>query len=120
GGVKGARFATALPTGLFALRRRKQYEGVYVRTTNTSHPTDTVPCMEQPYQTRALMVPLDPTPAQEQLLRTYCGAARFAYNWTIGLVKEDLDARTHEREEGVGESELTKCLSWSVYSMTPL
>ena len=67
-----------------------------------------------------MVVPLDPTPAQQQLLRSYFGAARFAYNWTIGLVKENLDVRTHEREEGVGESDLTKSLSWTTYSMTPL
>ena len=75
--------------------------------------------MEQTIQTRAVVVPLDPTPAQDQLLRSYCGSARFAYNWTIGKVKENLDARSREREEGVGESDLTKSLSWSPYSMTP-
>ncbi len=76
--------------------------------------------MEQPFQTRAVVVPLDPTPAQEQLLRSYCGAARFAYNWTIGLVKENLDARSREREDGIDEGDLTKSLSWSAYSMSPL
>jgi putative transposase len=65
-------------------------------------------------------MPLDPTPAQAQLLRSYCGAARFAYNWTIGLVKENLDVRNRERAQGVGESDLTKSLSWTQYSMTPL
>ena len=62
--------------------------------------------MEQPFQTRAVVVPLDPTPAEEQLLRSYCSAARFAYNRTIGLVKENLDARSREREDGVGEGGL--------------
>jgi transposase len=76
--------------------------------------------VEQPFQTRAVVVPLDPTPAQQQLLRSYCGAARFAYNWTIGLVKENLDVRTQEREEGVSEHDLTTSLSWTQYSMTPL
>ncbi len=69
---------------------------------------------------RAVVVPLDPTPSQEQLLRSYCGAARFAYNWTIGLVKENLDVRTREREQGLGESDLSPSLSWTPYSMTPL
>ena len=76
--------------------------------------------MEQPFQTRAVLVPLDTTPAQAQLLRSYCGSARFAYNWTIALGKENLEVRTHEREEGLGELELTKSLSWTPYSMTPL
>ncbi len=67
-----------------------------------------------------MVVPLDPTPAQAQLLRSYCGSARFAYNWTVALVKENLDIRTHEREEGVGENDLTQSLSWSAYSMSPL
>jgi putative transposase len=76
--------------------------------------------VKQPFQTRALVVPLDPTPAQEQLLRSYCGASRFAFNWTIGKVKENLDARSHERGDGVGKDDLTKSLPWSTYSMTPL
>ena len=50
--------------------------------------------MEQPFQTRAVVVPLDPTPAQAQLLRSYCGSARYAYNWIIGLVMKNLDVRT--------------------------
>jgi putative transposase len=75
--------------------------------------------MEQPYRTRAVVVPLDPTPAQAQLLRSYCGASRFAYNWTIAQVKENLDTRTQERKDGVAD-ELTKSLSWSTWSMTPL
>jgi putative transposase len=93
---------------------------VYVPTTDTSHRSGTVPFVEQPFQTRAVVVPLDPTPAQAQLLRSYCGSARFAYNWTIALVKENLDVRTSERERGVGERDLTKSLSWTPYSMTPL
>jgi putative transposase len=76
--------------------------------------------VEQPYQTRAVVVPLDPTPAQAQLLRSYCGASRFAYNWTIALVKENLDVRSRERSNGVAEIDLTKLLSWTAYSMTPL
>jgi putative transposase len=76
--------------------------------------------MEQPYRTRAVVVPLDPTPAQAQLLRSYCGSARFAYNWTIGLVKENLDARYQERNDGVAAEDLTKSLNWSPYTLTPL
>jgi putative transposase len=65
---------------------------------------------------RAVLVPLDPTPAQEQLLRSYCGAARFAYNWTVAIVKENLDKRDEERRAGIVESHLTKSLSWSAWS----
>jgi putative transposase len=76
--------------------------------------------MEQPYRTRAVVVPLDPTPAQAQLLRSYCGASRYAYNWTIARVKENLDTRTQERKDGVADDELTKSMSWSPWSLTPL
>ena len=65
-------------------------------------------------------MPLDPTPAQEQLLRSYCGASRFAYNWTVAIVKENLNKRAEERRAGIDESELTKYLSWSPHAMTPL
>jgi putative transposase len=67
-----------------------------------------------------VVVPIDPTPAQEQLLRSYCGSARYAYNWTIGLVKENLDVRSQERSSGFAEGDLTTSLSWMPYSMTPL
>jgi putative transposase len=76
--------------------------------------------MDRPYRMRAVLAPLDPTPAQEQLLRSYCGASRFAYNWTVAIVKENLDTRKKERRAGIDEDELTKSLSWSAWSMTPL
>ena len=75
--------------------------------------------MNQPYRMRAVLVPLDPTPAQEQLLRSYCGASRFAYNWTVATAKANLNMRDEERRTGIGEADLTK-LDWSEWSMTPL
>jgi putative transposase len=76
--------------------------------------------MEQPYRTRAAVVPLDPTPAQAQLLRSHCGASRYAYNRTIDRVKENLDSRSQEREDGLADADPTKLISWSTWSMTPL
>ena len=76
--------------------------------------------MDQRYRMRAVLVPLDPTPAQEQLLRSYCGASRFAFNWTVATVKENLHKRADERRAGIDESDLTKSLSWSAWSLTPL
>ena len=76
--------------------------------------------MDQPYCNRAAVVPLDPSPSQAQLLRSYCGASRFAYNWAIATVKENLNARSEERGSGVADADLTPMLSWSAYSMTPL
>jgi putative transposase len=69
---------------------------------------------------RGVVVPLDPTPAQEQLLRSYCGASRFAYNWTVAIAKNNRDKRREERRAGIEEAVLTKSLSWSTWSMTPL
>jgi IS605 OrfB family transposase len=34
---------------------------------------------------------LDPTPGQARALASHCGAARFAFNWALGLVKQRLD-----------------------------
>ncbi len=76
--------------------------------------------MDQLYRTRAVLVPLDPTPAQTQLLRSYCGASRFAYNWTIATAKQNLETRAEERRAGIEEDDLTKSLSWSTFSMYPL
>jgi putative transposase len=36
---------------------------------------------------------LDPTPKQQRALASHCGAARFAFNWGLALVKERMDAR---------------------------
>ena len=67
--------------------------------------------MDQPYRMRAVLVPLDPSPAQEQLLRSYCGASRFAYNWTVAVAKQNLDLRNEERLAGIDEVDLTKSIS---------
>ncbi|HEX4703809.1 MAG TPA: helix-turn-helix domain-containing protein, partial [Pseudonocardiaceae bacterium] len=40
---------------------------------------------------------LDPTPQQETLLRSHCGAQRYAYNWGLALIKANLDQREAER-----------------------
>lgn len=40
----------------------------------------------------AVKVALDPTPAQERLLLSHAGAARFAYNAALAHVKESIDA----------------------------
>jgi putative transposase len=76
--------------------------------------------MDVSYRMRAVVVPLDPTPAQAQLLRSYCGASRFAYNWTVAIAKQNLVTREEERRAGIDEANLTKALSWSPYSMSPL
>jgi len=66
--------------------------------------------------TRAVVFTVDPSPAQERLLRSYCGAARFSYNWVIGEVTGNLTTRAAERDSGVGDDDLTPSLSWSAWS----
>jgi putative transposase len=73
--------------------------------------------MSEPVLTRGLVFTLDPSPAQERLLRSYCGAARFAYNWAIGEVSDNLTVRRTERDAGVAEDRLTSAISWSAYSL---
>jgi IS605 OrfB family transposase len=40
---------------------------------------------------------LDPTPGQARALASHCGAARFAFNWGLGLVKERLEQCASDR-----------------------
>ncbi|WP_331270747.1 IS607 family element RNA-guided endonuclease TnpB [Bifidobacterium choloepi] len=49
---------------------------------------------------RGVRVKLDPTPRQERMLRSHAGAARFAYNTMLGMVKDALDGKI----EGFGWS----------------
>ncbi|MDQ3107149.1 MAG: transposase [Actinomycetota bacterium] len=62
--------------------------------------------------TRAVVFPLDVSPSEERLLVSYCGARRFAYNWALATVKENLEVRRCERAHGVPEAELTPPVSW--------
>ena len=68
--------------------------------------------------TRAIMVTLDPSPAQERWLRSYVGSMRAVYNWAIELAAANLETRREERDRGLVEDELTPALSWSRESLT--
>jgi putative transposase len=57
---------------------------------------------------------LDPGPAQERGLWSHAGAARFARNHMLGLVKATLDQRAAERSYGISEDGLTPGLGWSL------
>lgn len=72
---------------------------------------------ESGHVTRAVVFALDPSPAQERLLRSYCGAARFAFNWTIAEVTGNLAVRAAERDAGVSDMTLTPAVSWSKFSL---
>ena len=57
---------------------------------------------------------LDPTPAQVSMLESHCGAARFAFNDMLAVVKANLDQRSAERSYGIAEEELTPAQGWSL------
>ena len=57
---------------------------------------------------------LDPTPAQVSMLESHCGAARFAFNHMLGVVKANLDQRSAERSYGITEEALTPAQGWSL------
>ncbi|MEQ1703925.1 MAG: hypothetical protein ABMA25_27775, partial [Ilumatobacteraceae bacterium] len=69
------------------------------------------------FVTRAVVFTLDASPAQDRMLRNYCGSARRAYNWAREVIVTNLETRTAERAAGVPEAELTPVLSWSPYSL---
>jgi len=53
--------------------------------------------------TLAYRFALGPTPAQERALASHAGAARFAYNWGLALVKDRLDWRARVRQAALVE-----------------
>ncbi|MED5813674.1 IS607 family element RNA-guided endonuclease TnpB [Mycolicibacterium sp. 050232] len=57
---------------------------------------------------------LDPTPVQARALASHAGAARFAHNHMLTLVKAVMDQRAAERSYGIAEEELTPALGWSL------
>lgn len=63
---------------------------------------------------------LDPAPAQDRVLRSHCGGARFAFNWGLGRVKANIGQREAEKSYGITGDGLTPALSWSLYSLQGL
>lgn len=57
---------------------------------------------------------LDPTPTQLRALASHAGAARFAHNHMLALVKAVMDQRAAERSYGIDEAQLTPGLGWSL------
>jgi putative transposase len=58
---------------------------------------------------------LDPTPAQDRLLRSHCGAGRVAFNWGLAHVKAVMGQREAETTYGISDEGLTPAVSWSLY-----
>jgi putative transposase len=57
---------------------------------------------------------LDPTPSQVRALSSHAGAARFAHNHMLALLKSVMDQRGAERSYGIDEQDLTPSLRWSL------
>lgn len=60
---------------------------------------------------------LDPNATAEAGLYGHCGAARFAYNHILRVVKAVLDQRSAEASYGIGGDESTPKLNWSQYGL---
>lgn len=60
---------------------------------------------------------VDPTAAQEAMLRSHCGGQRYAFNWGLARVKANFAQRVAEASYGVAEKDLTPWSSWSAYSL---
>jgi putative transposase len=63
---------------------------------------------------------LDPSPVQERMLRSHCGAQRFAYNWGLALVKANLHERHAEASYGLTGDGVTPAVSWSACGLRKL
>lgn len=57
---------------------------------------------------------LDPTPAQLRALASHAGAARFAHNHMLALVKAVMDQRCAERSYDIPDDQLTPVVGWSL------
>jgi len=66
---------------------------------------------------QAYQFALDPTPEQEAMLRSHCGAQRYAFNWGLARVKANLGQREAEKSYGLTAEDLTPALSWSGWSL---
>lgn len=60
---------------------------------------------------------LEPSSAQERMLRSHCGAQRFAFNWGLARVRAVIAQREAERSYGVAEEELTPTVPASAYAL---
>lgn len=71
----------------------------------------------QGWSAQAYRFALDPTPVQEQALRSHAGARSFAFNTMLAAVKANLDQRAAEKTYGLQEHQMTPPLGWSMQSL---
>ncbi|MFE4459091.1 helix-turn-helix domain-containing protein [Nocardia tengchongensis] len=60
---------------------------------------------------------LEPTAAQEQELRSHCGAQRFAYNWGLARIRTNLETRAAEASSGPTVDQRAPAVEWSAYGL---
>lgn len=70
--------------------------------------------------TQVVKLRLNPSDAQVELLRGYCGTARAAYNTLLWHVKANLGQRAAEKTYGITNDELTPSLNWHKYGLEKL
>lgn len=66
---------------------------------------------------QAFRFALDPNPTQARMLVSHAGAARFAHNHMLALVKAVLEQRAAERSYGIVEEHLTPLPGWSLAAL---
>ncbi|MEV6767059.1 helix-turn-helix domain-containing protein [Nocardia sp. NPDC051030] len=67
--------------------------------------------------TQAYRFALEPTAEQQAMLRSHCGAQRFAYNAGLARIRANLSQRHAEASYGIAEEQLTPPVGWSGYEL---
>jgi hypothetical protein len=70
--------------------------------------------------TQVVKLRLEPSAAQVELLRGYCGTARAAYNILLYQVRANLGQRAAEKTYDIEEADLTPALSWHRFGLEKL
>ncbi len=69
--------------------------------------------------TQVVKLRLEPSPAQVELLRGYCGTALGAYNTLLFQFRANLGQRAAEKTYDVTGADLTPALSWHRFGLNP-
>jgi putative transposase len=70
--------------------------------------------------TQVVKLRLEPSPAQVELLRGYCGTARAAYNTLLYQVRANLGQRAAEKTYDIAADDMTPALSWHRFGLEKL
>jgi putative transposase len=78
---------------------------------------DTVVCVGGGVVIQAYRFALDPSPGQDDALRSHCGGQRYAFNWGLARVTANLGQREAEKSYGIPVDRLTPSVSWLAYGL---